>query len=55
MKIYTAKQAAEYLAISVDYMKKLLLDKKIEGFKVGDKKKSQWRVKEEAILKYIDR
>jgi len=55
MKIYTIKEAAEVLGISIDYMRKLLIAEKIEGFKVGDNKRSHWRVKKEAILKYMAR
>ena len=55
MKIYKPKEAAEILGISKDYLKKLLLKNKIKGFKIGDTKYSHWRIREDALLEFINK
>lgn len=55
MNIYTIGQAAKYLGISIDYMRRLLTKGKVKGFRVGDSKYSHWRIREDELLKYTKR
>lgn len=56
MKIYTPKEAAEYLSLSVSHLKSLLRTGEIKGFRLSHSgKKGHWRVSEEEILKFIEK
>lgn len=53
--IYTIEQVAKILSLSVREITKLVSQGEIEGFKTRNGLRSPWRVKKEALDKYIER
>ena len=55
LQIYKVREAAEYLGICPNYLRMLLRQGKIKGFRIGGTESSHWRILKEELLRFTKR
>lgn len=53
MKVYTAKEVAEILKINYQTVLEMLRDGRLESFRTGSGKRSEWRVTEAELMNFM--